>query len=60
MNNEIILKCPTCYKEFNVYHLDWYHIACLECGKIKSRNEFYVKIKDYEILYKKLKESQEI
>lgn len=57
MNNEITLQCPSCYKELNVVHLDWYHISCLGCGKIKSRNEFLVKIKDYEILFKKIQDS---
>lgn len=56
----ITIQCSSCYEELNVVHLDWYHIVCLGCGKIKSRNEFLVKIEDYEIVYKKVQESQEI
>ncbi len=59
MNNEITLQCSSCYKEINIVHLDWYQIVCLGCSKIKLRNEFLVKIKDYEIVNKKIQETSE-
>tara|TARA_R100001086_G_C11744729_1_gene233551 strand:+ start:126 stop:308 length:183 start_codon:yes stop_codon:yes gene_type:complete len=60
MNNKITLQCSSCYKEINVVHLDWDQILCMGCSKIKLRNEFLVKIKDYEILNKKIQEALEI
>ncbi len=57
LKKNITLRCPSCYQKIIVVHLDWYQIVCLGCSEIKLRNEFLVKIKDHEILDKKIQDS---